>query len=77
MLCGSIRKSETKYIFDQLFFERSLKLRYSLEQEQASLSERSVSRKPGDAAFSLARIGLKGKQPCQHSASIKTSTTPL
>lgn len=28
--------------------------------QQASLSERSVSRKPGDAAFSLARIGLKG-----------------
>lgn len=34
--------------------------------QQASLSERSVSRKPGDAAFSLARIGLKGKPPCQH-----------
>ena len=45
--------------------------------QQASLSERSVSRKPGDAAFSLAHIGLKGKPPCQHSASIKTSTTPL
>ncbi len=28
--------------------------------QQASLSERSVSQKPGDAAFSLARIGLKG-----------------
>jgi hypothetical protein len=29
--------------------------------QQASLSERSVPRKPGNAAFSLARIGLKGK----------------
>ena len=29
--------------------------------QQASLSERSISRKPGNAAFSLARIGLKGK----------------
>ena len=85
-LRSAVRKASFHTKRQGLYF-RCSSVRCSLEYTSAAVAVPAHSRllclnaafpeSRGRCVFFCPQTGLKGKPPCQHSASIKTSTTPL